>query len=1068
MSRHRFLLLFVCLPALAGCSVEARKAKHLARADHYFDAGEYEMARVEYMSVLRLSFKDPKAIKRLGLIWLAEGVPLRAYPYLLQSRELDPDDLAARAKLAGLLSALGELRDARKEALSILQESPGNEEALLVLADTVRSDDDIRQTQEQLRKVPEGNDVAYHLAWATLASRGLEIGYLKSELEAALAADPRSVRAHLMMGTLYSSQGDRSSAEREFRMAVGLAPPGSEAWLQYAQFEKDNGALNEARALLTQTLKSAPHYQAARILLAQIAFEEEKWDECNELLEAVLDVDFVNIDALILRAQVQLAKGEMKQAADTLEHLDQAYPNVPFIKYQLARAYDKNNQMAQALIALDEAIAGNPDYVDAILFRGELQLRTANSTPVVTGMLALLAKRPGLRQAQDLLAEAYRVWGRLDDAAAVLRNEINDAPQSARAYISLGIVLAQAKKTDEAQQALEKAMQLAPGDVTAFAHLVTFYVSIDNLGAAEQLVRRQLAQTPDSPVAQFAEAKVCAARKDWDRAEAALQKTIALDPNIPAAYELAVSGYIATGKTAAAIQQLQSLLAKNPDDLRSLMTLALIYDRQRDFKKARGIYEKVLSVDPNFIAALNNLSSLFADQFNDPSKAYELARKARILEPGNPAAADALGWALYRQGNYQEALSLIEESSRASGNEAKVQFHLGMASYMMAEVERARGAFKNAASAPIDSPDKQEAQRWLAYLEDDSGAPKTLSMNELQNLIQQRPNDVIARVRLGRLYEQEGAPAKAAAEYNAAISVNPRLGEAMMKLAELYCGPLHDPAKALEFAKNARDIDSDSPRVLAVLGKAAFLNANCQWAYNLLQQAARQLPNEPRVAIDSAWAAYSLGKISEARDLMQKTQSAAPPKLADEIKLFLAMTAPGLENADSSAESSIRSTLRSDPDYVPALVAQAAIEAERGQKAAASEIYTKILHRFPDFVPARKRLIALYRDDSKPSDEIYELASKAHDALPEDKEISEILGEFSYHRKNFTLAAGLLQQSLDKKTPNARALYFLGMSELQLRRESESKRALEKSLELGLREPLASEAKRALESLSGL
>ena len=62
-----------------------------------------------------------------------------------------------------------------------------------------------------------------------------------------------------------------------------------------------------------------------------------------------------------------------------------------------------------------------------------------------------------------------------------------------------------------------------------------------------------------------------------------------------------------------------------------------------NFPQARDAYEKVLSINPNFVPALNNLAYLDAERLNDLDKAYELARRARDLQGDDPAIADTLG-----------------------------------------------------------------------------------------------------------------------------------------------------------------------------------------------------------------------------------------------------------------------------------------------------------------------------------------------------------------------------------------------------------------------------------------
>jgi tetratricopeptide (TPR) repeat protein len=1059
-----FIVASLATLIFCGCSVEAKKARHLQRAEHYFNSGEYEKAKVEYLNVLRFAFKEPRAMRQLGLIWLAEGEPLRAYPYLLQTRDLIPDDLDIRTKLAAVLSALGELKGAREQALAALQVAPGNEEALLVLADSVRNDGDVQQVQEQLRKTPEDRDLAYHLAWATLASRSGDFTYVKSELEQALATDPRSARAHAMMAALYASQGERAEADREFRAAIWYSPPGSGVCLEYARFQADGGARDKARAILTETLKLAPHYQAARALLAQIAFDEGKFDEALGLLENVLDVDFANVDALILQAQVWLAKGETKQAAESMESLDLSYPNVPFIKYELAKAYTRNNQLTQALVALDQAISEKPDYIDAVLLRSEIQLRTGNPSMVVPELVSLLKQQPGLRQARMLLAEAYRLWGRLNDAVAVIRDEIQDSPQSPDGYLSLGLVFGQQQRFAEAKQAYEKAAQLSPDDLTAFDRIIELNIATDNFAVAMEHVKRQLAKTPQSAVAQFAEAKVYAAQNDWIRAEPALFKTIELDPNLSAAYQLLVFDYVASGRIEPAIGQLQTMVATNPRDERALMTLALIYEKKEDYAKARGTYEKLLALNPSFTGALNNLSYLYAEKFKDPQKAYELARKARLKEPTNPVFADTLGWALYKQGNYQEALNLIQESARASSNDPKVQFHFGMASYMMGALDDARMAFKKAVAGPLDSYEKQEAKRWLAYIEDDRGTPKQLSVTELETLLRQRPNDVIARVRLGALYEKQGAISKAAEQYESAISANPKLSDPMIRLALLYAGPLHDLQKALELAKAAREVN-DSPQTIAVLGQVAYQTGQFEWAYSLLQSAARAMPDDTTVICNLAWSAYALGKTQQAHDVVNNVLKSHQLFDLPTAGQWLFVLTDSKSAQAEKWETEVQKALRSDPNDLSLLATLGRLQFDRGQSAAAIESFSKILQRFPDFVPAQKALADLYLSDSAKLAEAYELALKAHSAAPDDPDTTRVLVEASYRKNQYSDVLQLLQKSAAATPLDARALYYLGMSHFRLD-HAEGREYLERALSAGLKEPLASEAKRTLARLA--
>jgi Flp pilus assembly protein TadD len=77
---------------------------------------------------------------------------------------------------------------------------------------------------------------------------------------------------------------------------------------------------------------------------------------------------------------------------------------------------------------------------------------------------------------------------------------------------------------------------------------------------------------------------------------------------------------------------------------------ALIHERMNEFSKARDAYEKLLSAKPDFPPVLNNLAYLYAERLGELDKAYDLAQRARALQPGDAAIADTLGWILYKRG----------------------------------------------------------------------------------------------------------------------------------------------------------------------------------------------------------------------------------------------------------------------------------------------------------------------------------------------------------------------------------------------------------------------------------
>jgi tetratricopeptide (TPR) repeat protein len=1054
---------------LTGCTAASRKARHSEQAERFFKSGEYDKAKVEYLNAIKIDPSDAHAYAQIGAIWAEEGAPLRGGAFLVKALELAPDDTASRVNLARVYLAAGGTSNARKEAMTVLEKAPSNGEALLALVDTSQTPEEISATEQQLEKFPQKDSVYYYLAVAGIAAKKSELPAAETALQRAIAADSNSAAAHSALAALYLSRKDNEKAGAELEKAAKLAKPRSPQTIKFAQFMVQNGAPEEAKAFLTNITKQAPDFLPAWPILAKIAITEKKYDDALKLVENALSRDPENIDARLVQAETWVAKGETKKAMDSIENLDRAYPRNPIIKYALARVYARTNNLDQAIAAVDQAANLSPHFLDAVLFRAELHLRIGDGRSVVDSLSALVKQSPDLFRAKLMLAEAYRSLGQLDDAAAILREQINASPQNAAPYRLLGVILQQQNKITEAREALNKAAQLAPDNPSSLEQLIDLDIANKNYAAGHRRVDEVLQKQPTSAVAYYLRGKLYLSEKKFDLAQTALLKAIDLDSNLSSAYDLLSPAFLNANNPSQALNQMNAVLAKKPDDLQALLAIGMIYSQMKEFNKARDAYERVIAVSPTHILALNNLAYIYAEKFNDLKRGSELAQKARSIAPTNPSVLDTLGWITYKQGDYQQAAELLKDSVAKSPDNAEIQFHLGMAEYMMGRTDAARAALKTAVGSAIDFDGKEEARRRLASLGTEGSAGQNLSAAEIEASLKEQPNDPAGLCRLGDAYEKQGEVAKAADAYERALKANPNMLPAAMKLAQLNAGSLKNPDKALQYAKKARELAPTDPRATAAVGSIAFQLGNYTWAYSLLQEANRQLPNDPVVLRDLAWAAYSLGKVAEARQTMQNVLSSAPtsPQSAD-AKTFLSMTGLSMDgNSVSASEAEVNSVLTAAPGYVPALAARAAIQAERGDSVGAEATYRQVLQRFPDFAPAQRDLAAILVNDPTKRDTAYDLATKARRTTPADPLISIVLGRVSYERKDFGRAIQLFQESARERPLDAKSLYYLGMAQAQAKRNAEAKETLNRALRAGLSETEASEAKRALAGIGG-
>jgi tetratricopeptide (TPR) repeat protein len=1054
---------------LGGCHrIEAEKTRLLQRGDHYFSALEYDKAKIEYLALLRLDPQrsDLTALKRLGFIWLEEGAPLQAYPFLLRAHELAPDDLQISVELARVLDFLGAKAAARQEAIAVLNQSPGQEDALFVLIDSAGTETDIEEIKGRLLKIPEGAELTYHLGSASLAARTGDFPYAQSELQEALKIAPRSAHAHLSMAKLYSLRQDWSKAGEEFRIAAELSPPRSTARLSYAEFERQTGKGDEAVLILKEIIRQAPDYLPASSLLAEIALSQGKSDEALSAVENVLAREPTDRDAQVLRARAWTAIGETNKATQSLEHLAGIFSDNPSINYYLAEAYGAAGNIDAAVTALDRALAAQPGYTEAILLRGQLELRRGNAALVIPTMSKLLKAHPGLVSASVLLAEAYRASGRLDDAATTIRQQIRTTGPTADAYLRLGMVLRGQLKMDEARAAFELASELSPRDPKPTEQLVDLNVAQKNFDAAMQIVSRQFGQEPKSSEAYFLEGKVYAAEGRWDQAEISLRTGLDLEPSNSAAFDLLIFTYVSTHKFDQAIGELERFLSKDPNNVRALNSLGRTYTLAGKYAKARDIYERLVSINPTSAEAMNNLAYLYSEYLDQVDKAYEIAQKAKALQPSDPLIADTLGWTLYKRGAYAEALPLLQQSAAKLGDNREVQVHFGMASYMMLHTEDALKAFKKAFNGDTDARSQPEARRRMALLEKNVAAG--LSIEQLEATVSDQPTDVVAWMHLADTYERKGAFAKSVKAYEEALNINAELVPAALSLARLYQGPLNDANMAFVFAKRAKDLAPNDALVGDTLGTIAYRLGNFTWAYSLLQESARGSPDDPKILRDYALSAYMLAKVSESQRLMRRVIDLSPDSdLAREAKSFIAMTE--LEDKPDRlgvSEPEIQNVLARDPSYVPALLAKGKLQVQRGELKSAAGIYAGILSRYPDFALAQKDLATLYVEDQTRIDDAYNQAIRARNALPDDPELAKTLAELSFKKQDFSYAVQCFLESARHKPLTPTDLYYLGMAQLRIGQNAEGAKTLEKALSLGLQEPMLQDAKATVAGLN--
>ncbi|MCX6908300.1 MAG: tetratricopeptide repeat protein [Verrucomicrobia bacterium] len=1048
------------------CSPAASKARHMEQADRYYDAGEFDKAEVEYISVLHVDSQDSHALGRLGLIYFEQGRSERALPLLLRCFELDSGNLDVRLKLGLVYLAMGKLKEAQVEADFVMERRPQDDEVPILLVEAATTPKNIEETRQRLQKAIQasGERAALLVALGNLSLRQRDVKAAETAFKRAQALDPKSSAPYSALGNLYWMENNLKEAGQAFQAAAERAPARSPKRLKYAQFKIHSGDTEGGRRLLEEMIQKAPDYLPAAALLAEIAFKEKKYDDCGGLLQKMLTRDPMNYEALLLSGRLKLVKGETAKAISEFEGMLFRYPKAAFVRYQLALAYLVDNEPGKARGVLAEAVSLNPDLAEAALLLAELKIRAGDISSTVAFLKQFIQQHPQVAQAWLLLAEAYRAQNNLDDVLGVYRKFEELFPKSPEVTLQTGLVCLQQGRKDDARKAFEKAIELSPGYLPALDQLVGLDAAEKQYAAALQRVGKEVEKNPKQAELRFLQAKIFLALQDMAQAETALRKAVELQPDFHAAYFLLAQLYVNSNQRQRAMEELFTVVAKDPKDFSSLMLIGMIYDHEKDYNAARDAYEKLLVVNPKFGPALNNLAYLYSEHLGKLDRAYELASKARELQPKDSFTADTLGWILYKRGQYSMALNLLRETADKLPTEPEVQFHLAMTHYMMGAEELARLAFQRALQLNREFSGNIEARRCLAVLAVDPKTAGAEARADLEKRMAEKPNDPVALLRLAAIYARDGSLDKAVATYEAIAKANPRNVKPLISLARLYAGRTQGEASAFEYAKAAYKLAPDDPVVAGLLGRLAYRAGDRKWALSLLRQTAARQTAEPELLYYLAEAAYSLGRVAEAEAAARAAlQAGAAFTRAAEAQRFLGMIE--LANNPSqalAAESQVEQVLRSDPACVPALMVMAAIHEQKSDIKAAKKVYEKVLVGYPEFALAKKRLAILGAEDSGDNHKTYEMAMQTREAFPDDAELGRALGIIIYKRGDYKAAVNLLKESAGKRPDDAKAAFYLGMCQYWLKKLDESKQSLQRALTLNLPADLAAEAQRVL------
>lgn len=746
---------------LSSCSFDpnVRKQKMLESGQRYFEKHQYSEAAIEFANATRIDPGFAEAHWRLAESYLNMQLPDRARQELARTIELRPEDFQARMAMENVLTREHRFQEAQQEADVLLGKRPFDPAVHSSVASLLAAENNISgaiaETQQAIGLDPGRWEL--YLSLGLLQSKGNQPDLAEASFKKVIDLNPKEVQARLLLGEFYESHRRLDEAERQYQDAIGLdsttltarsllaqlylnqgrradaegvllrakhdLPRNPESFLALSNFYYATGDLNRAVAEYDSLYKEHSGDLQIKKKYIQLLIRADRFDEARKLDDELLKASPNDEEALIYRSQMQISSGHFLEAAQILQPVIRNSPQNSQAHYVLGVALDRQGNPGQAESEWREALRINPEMVDAESALAAAALRKGDTATLEEAATQLIKLRPWSPDGYALRGLANLQQNHYSEAEADIRKAIGVAPAQAIGYVQLGNLKLAQKQYPDAVRAFQDALDRNMDSTDALRGLMNTYLAERQVDKAEATVNAQIAKSPaNSRFYELLGAILFHSKKELGAAEAALQKSVELDPRNSAAILLLCQVEAARGHVAQAIAVGERSLKDDPRQAGLTVLVANLHASMGEWKQAENDFQIVLANDSNNPLAANGLARVMLHTGESLDVALSLAETARRGLPNSSGVADTVGWIYYRKGIYALAISNLQDAlnlqeKERSPDDPDIHYHLGMAYKSGAQPALARQQLEHVLKMNPGYRGAAEVKRELTHLE---------------------------------------------------------------------------------------------------------------------------------------------------------------------------------------------------------------------------------------------------------------------------------------------------------------------------------------------------------------
>ena len=474
---------------------------------------------------------------------------------------LKKDDVAARTGVIALSLQAGDTATADQELALLRKQAPKHPNTQYYQANLAFANGKYSEAQSLyqavLRMLP-----LHPAVLLSAADNELKLNApVQAETLAAkvLSQSPDNLRARHLLAQVYLRMGQPSKALASLSSQIDSPQASPETLALAAQAQLMNGNVAAADQLYTRMATLQPSDPALRTLLATASLGKVGDEQVYDTLQTISASDKGSTADLAL-ISAQLRGRQFDAALKSVENLIRKQPDQAG-SYQLkAQVLSRQNDMAGARQALDQALAKDPTYLPAVLGLAAIDMRSQKPDQARQRVEDLSKKQPANAQALVALAEISA-----------------EAGQPAKTVLGY----------------IERAVKVNPGDPDIWAALIDQHLSYGDVRASLAAAQSAVAANPKSIqlLDRLGRAEVRTGQSD--QALSTFGKITSLHPRSLIGLLGQAEVHIAAGRPAEADRLIAKVLERDP---RNLLAQSLAFGSALQQKQYKAAAEMARSV----------------------------------------------------------------------------------------------------------------------------------------------------------------------------------------------------------------------------------------------------------------------------------------------------------------------------------------------------------------------------------------------------------------------------------------------------------------------------------------